>query len=76
MARANAVAPGLIGTENVLRVLDDAFVESVGRRTPIGRIGTPEEMAAVICFLLSPDASYVTGQTISADGGLVIAAAG
>jgi 3-oxoacyl-[acyl-carrier protein] reductase len=40
----------------------------------LGRIGRPEEMAALITFLLSDDASYVTGQTIMADGGLLISA--
>lgn len=74
--RCNAVAPGLIGSENVMAVLDDTFVSAISKRTPMGRIGRPEEMAALITFLLSEDASYITGQTIVADGGLLIAAAG
>ena len=73
--RCNAVAPGLIGSDNVLAVLDDSFVEAISKRTPIGRIGRPDEMAALITYLLSDDASFITGQTIVADGGLLIAAA-
>jgi hypothetical protein len=52
----------------------DECTASVAKRTPLGRIGRPEEMAALITFLLSDDASYVTGQTIMADGGLLISA--
>jgi NAD(P)-dependent dehydrogenase (short-subunit alcohol dehydrogenase family) len=72
--RCNAVAPGMIGSETVLSYLTDEFKASVAKRTPLGRIGRPEEMAALITFLLSDDASYVTGQTIMADGGLLISA--
>jgi NAD(P)-dependent dehydrogenase (short-subunit alcohol dehydrogenase family) len=70
--RANAIAPGLIGTENVLKNLAgiEQFVKDVSSRTPLGRIGRPEEIAAAICFLLSDDASYVTGQTLFVEGGL------
>jgi NAD(P)-dependent dehydrogenase (short-subunit alcohol dehydrogenase family) len=76
--RANAVAPGFIATETVLKNLnhDEAWLERIGRRAPLGRVGRPAEMAAVICFLLSDDASFITGQTISADGGRIIAESG
>lgn len=47
-------------------------VEAMRSRIPMGRFGTPEEMAGVCLFLASPLASYVTGQTIVCDGGLVL----
>ena len=45
---------------------------ALGEETPLGRIGTPEEAAAAICFLASEQASFITGQVLSADGGMVI----
>lgn len=69
--RVNAVAPGLIDTP-MLRMTPDtpegrAFLDA---RVPLGRIGRPEEIAAVIAFLASEEASYVTGATLLADGGV------
>jgi len=65
--RVNAVAPGLIETEMIKDVPQlDAFKE----RIPLRRLGRPEEVASVVSFLLSPDASYVTGHTLSINGGL------
>jgi len=73
--RVNAVAPGFIGTETVRRNMgfNEEWIASVGATCPLGRVGEPEELASVICFLLSDDASFVTGQTISADGGRGVA---
>jgi len=68
--RVNAIGPGTIGTEMALKVLSDpAKMRAAMSRTPMGRVGTPEEIASVAVFLASDDASYVTGQTIYADGG-------
>ena len=68
--RINCVAPGLIETE-MARVLPDAALYRVVGETPMGRIGQPEEIAAVIRFLLSEESSFMTGETISASGGRV-----
>ena len=72
--RANCVAPGLIATPQVLRSVNPEQMKSTASRTPLGRMGRPEEIASVICFLLSDDASYVTGHLIVADGGYTVSA--
>jgi len=70
--RVNAIGPGSIMTD-MLGVLmsDDAARQRILSRTPLGRCGEPEEIAAVALFLASEDSSYVTGQTIFADGGRI-----
>jgi len=68
--RVNAIGPGSINTRILGTVMtDDAARARILSRTPLGRIGEPEEIAAVAAFLASDDASYITGQTIYADGG-------
>jgi NAD(P)-dependent dehydrogenase (short-subunit alcohol dehydrogenase family) len=69
----NAVAPGTIETSFSTGVLSKDAIAARTRRIPVGRLGQVEEVAAVVAFLASADASYMTGATISIDGGLVIA---
>lgn len=68
--RVNAIGPGSIMTDMMTTVNKDAASRRrLLSRTPMGRIGKPEEVAAVAAFLASDDASYVTGQTVYVDGG-------
>ncbi len=68
--RVNAIGPGSIATEMLESVITDPAVRrTILSRTPLGRIGEPREIAAIAAFLASSEASYITGQTIYADGG-------
>lgn len=68
--RVNAIGPGSIRTDMYKGVVaDPAAVKRVMSRTPLGRPGEPSEVASIAAFLASDDASYVTGETIYADGG-------
>jgi glucose 1-dehydrogenase len=68
--RVNAIAPGTIDTDLTARAQSDpAQLETILQRTPLGRLGRPDEIASVAAFLASSDASYVTGQTIFVEGG-------
>ena len=72
--RVNAIGPGTILTELAKNAVmqNDAARRTILSRTPMGRCGEPDEVAAVAVFLASDDASYVTGQTIYPDGGRLI----
>jgi glucose 1-dehydrogenase len=68
--RVNAIGPGSINTEMLASVMDNPEARRrILSRTPLGRVGEPAEIAAIAAFLASDEASYITGQTIYADGG-------
>lgn len=69
--RVNAVAPGFISTDMTDK-LSDEQQEAMLDMIPLGKLGTPEDVAAVVRFLASDDAKYMTGQTIHIDGGMVM----
>jgi 3-oxoacyl-[acyl-carrier protein] reductase len=67
----NAVAPGLVPTDLTASLPQD-LVDLAVERTPLGRTGTAEDMAAAVAFLASDEASFITGQVLAVDGGLAI----
>jgi 3-oxoacyl-[acyl-carrier protein] reductase len=69
--RVNAVAPGLVLTEMLLSMPEDAL-EALKQKAPLKRLGTPEEVANLYLFLASDEASYISGEVIRIDGGMVI----
>ena len=69
--RVNCVAPGVIDTE-MNGMLDEDTMEALKEQTPLGTIGTPEQVAKAIWFLACEDSSFITGQVLSPNGGFVI----
>jgi len=67
--RVNAIAPGYIMTD-ILKTVPQELLDSFAKQTMLGRLGQPEEIANVALFLASDEASYVTGHTLSANGGM------
>ena len=68
--RVNCVAPGVINTDMV-QVLGEETLKMLAEDTPVGRLGKPEDIAAVVSFLASDAASFITGQVITSDGGFM-----
>jgi 3-oxoacyl-[acyl-carrier protein] reductase len=69
---ANGIAPGAIDTPYFRSFQDAQGIDMLKNLVPLGRIGKPEEIAALISFLASPEAGYITGVTIDVDGGILM----
>lgn len=67
----NAIAPGYISTD-MTNALSEEIQKSIQDKIPLKRVGTPYEIAAAVAFLASPEAGYITGQTLCVDGGIVM----
>ncbi len=65
----NCVAPGFIDTD-MTRALAETHRETLLQQIPLGRLGTPEDIAAAVAFLASPQAAYITGATLHVNGGM------
>ncbi len=72
LVRVNAIAPGLVKTD-MARALWEVHEESIARRTPLGRLGVPDDIASAALFLVSDLASWITGHTLVVDGGALVA---
>ena len=69
--RVNCVAPGVINTDMV-QALGEETIHTLTEQTPIGRLGTPEDIAHAVAFFASEKASFITGQVLTADGGFIV----
>lgn len=68
---SNVVAPGFINTE-MMATIPEKVLDTFRGQTPVGRLGEPAEVAALYAFLASPEAGFITGATISIDGGIIL----
>lgn len=69
--RVNCIAPGVIDTDMV-KPLGRETLDALAAQTPLGRLGTPEDIAAAVAFLASEQAGFITGQVLTADGGFIV----
>lgn len=69
--RVNCVAPGVIKTD-MLNALPPEILPQLAQETPMGRLGTPGDIAQAVAFLVSPKADFITGQVLTADGGFIL----
>jgi 3-oxoacyl-[acyl-carrier protein] reductase len=69
--RVNAVAPGFTATD-ILNSMPEKIIEGMKARTPLGRMGNPRDIANAYLFLASDEASFITGETLRVDGGIVV----
>ena len=69
--RVNCVAPGVIQTD-MLAELDEETLSALAEETPLCRLGTPQDIAAAVSFLVSDNAAFITGQVLAPNGGFVI----
>ena len=69
--RVNCVAPGVINTDMV-QVLGQETLDELVKETPLGRLGTPEDIAYAVAFFASERAGFITGQVLTADGGFIV----
>lgn len=69
--RVNCVAPGVIRTD-MLDELPEELLPQLAEQTPLGRLGTPEDIAAAVAFLADPAAGFITGQVLTCDGGFIL----
>lgn len=73
--RVNGISPGIVATDSTLYYMqgdEGPLMQEARRLTPVGRPGTPEDIAAIVAFLLSPDSAFMVGQVLVADGGLTL----
>ena len=68
---SNAIAPGFIDT-SMTAALGDDFKQSAAKQIPLGRVGTPEDIASAVAFLASDEASYITGHVLNVNGGMLM----